>query len=84
MKLVLLLVLGSFLTVGCAAQDEIVSAKSADSTTTGAKTPAALTPSSGAPVSDDDQAMAARRKEQDEADWAQAQQQYEAQKQQLN
>jgi hypothetical protein len=84
MKLVLVLALGSFLATGCAAQDEIVSTRSADSTTTSAQVPAARASSSGAPIADDDDAVAARRKQQDDADWAQAQQQYEAQKQQIN
>ena len=85
MRLVLLLVVGSFFAIGCAAQDEIVSAKSADSTDsttpTNTQVPSTKTPASS-PGSTDDQAMAARRKQQDDDDWAQAQRQYEAQKQQ--
>jgi hypothetical protein len=81
MRLVLLLVVGSFFAIGCAAQDEIVSAKSADvATPINAPVPSTKTPAS--PASTDDQALAARRKQQDDDDWAQAQQQYEAQKQQ--
>jgi hypothetical protein len=67
--------------MGCAAQDEIVSATAADSTTpTSAQTPATHAPA--APVSNDDEALAARRKQQDDADWAQAQKQYQTEQQQ--
>jgi hypothetical protein len=86
MKLVLLIALGSFFTVACATQDEIVTAKTpADTTTnTTATTTAAQKTTTTAPANSDWDQQAARRKAQDDADWAQAQQEYQAEKQQMN
>jgi hypothetical protein len=84
MKLVLWIALGSFFCVACASQDEIVAAKtpamiSSPTTTTAAQA------SGGSPgPSDFEDQVAARRKAQDDADWAQAQRDYQAQQQQMN
>jgi uncharacterized protein YcfL len=84
MRLVLLIALGSFWCVACASQDEIVAAKTPELVSSPTTTTSADATTGKPAPSDFDDHVAARRKAQDDADWAQAQQQYQAEKAQMN